>query len=316
MRPVYSNGSTVHLSGIGQDQTLILDHGNTVGDPTTEDSSFRLDKVLLLRPGWRIKGLYGYNFHDSCWCLLEICYPGQLIPLERLLYVFESVPYFKYPSDYRLWGHNYGGLLLFNRRSATPWRYDLMVSCLASRAARLGRDDPFSIFNTQQFLSEHPQLPPEESIHFTVQSRPLNDCFSRIPQEIVDEIIMYVPTADALRCRLVSRALGAIVSSQRFWASRFEPCGEYGFLFEVQPVAKSPRDWRSLYLCMRETNIPDILWNGKRIWKLNRLLVGILSLKWRGIQEVQRAQQEQPNRDPFSVWEEVSKIQDGITNPR
>lgn len=179
MRPVYSNGSTVRLSGIGHNRTISLDCGNTIWGPTAEDASFRLSKISDLRRGREIKGPYGYSFHDSCWRLLERCYPGQSIPLERLFYVFESVPYFPYSDEYHFWGHNYGGLLQFNPQEETPWIYHFMS--LLSRAVPLAKKDPLNLSNTQQFLQEQPQLSPKGNIQLTVQGRSLNELFLENP---------------------------------------------------------------------------------------------------------------------------------------
>lgn len=118
--------------------------------------------------------------------------------------------------------------------------------------------------------------------------------------------------AGALRCRYASRALAGNFPNQRFWASRFEPGGEFSFLFEVQPVTKSSRNWLWIHHCVRDTSIPDVLRNREKVWQWNRILQDILSLEWSGGRTIKHWTTEKFKESNTSTmcWDEVSEITD------
>jgi hypothetical protein len=104
------------------------------------------------------------------------------------------------------------------------------------------------------------------------------DRFARLPLEIQEEIVAYLPTVDVLNLRYTSRTMAAIFDSQGFWKTRFRGSGERGFLsylMQHQRRLKRRRiiDWRLLYHCTNEvSSYGSELRNRKRIWEINRLL--------------------------------------------
>lgn len=229
-------------------------------------------------------GLYGYAFHDSCWCLLKACYQNHSIPFERLYDVFGSLVCVEEWNACPRWGYYYGGLFRLHQESRYPWEYD-KIEHANSRRVRNTHRDPYRVPQVQSLLQKQPESPPNGKIGKAApgnQTEVSRGHLMKLPQEILDEIIMYLPTADALRCRYASRDLARTFFSQRFWATRFGTNGECSFLFEIQAVNKSPRNWRSLYHYLNGANIQGPLRNRKRVWRLSQLLIDMSRLVWCG----------------------------------
>jgi hypothetical protein len=104
------------------------------------------------------------------------------------------------------------------------------------------------------------------------------DHFARLPLEIQEEIVAYLPTVDVLNLRYVSRTMAAIFDSQGFWETRFRGSGERGFLSYLIHHQRSLNrrriiDWRLLYRCTNEVSSYGFqLQNRKRICEINRCL--------------------------------------------
>lgn len=65
-------------------------------------------------------GLYGFLFHDSCWCVLERAFHPEPVPLDRLYEVCLSMPKPLATSCIN-WGHDYGGLHYWQKKPYFPW---------------------------------------------------------------------------------------------------------------------------------------------------------------------------------------------------
>ena len=103
------------------------------------------------------------------------------------------------------------------------------------------------------------------------------DELSTLPLEILETIASYLPTQYALSLRFASKAFNQLTSSQTFWASRFEPEHERGFLFETQD-SKHTGNWLALYNLTEDTNLSPGLKNRKRVWNLSRIVGNLLRL--------------------------------------
>lgn len=94
-----------------------------------------------------------------------------------------------------------------------------------------------------------------------IRPRKGTDAFSKLPEEILQQIIQFMPTLDLLRLRLASRP-AAYVSRlaalpRSFWLSRFTPPFEMGFAL---PEHQDPDlDWRALYFLIRRALRRDVI---------------------------------------------------------
>jgi hypothetical protein len=79
------------------------------------------------------------------------------------------------------------------------------------------------------------------------------DPLSVLPEEILEQIIEYTPTADLLNLRLASKAIACISQLPRlprsFWRSRFTPPHELGFALPEQ--VDEDVDWRYMYFLLK-----------------------------------------------------------------
>ncbi|KAJ5970285.1 uncharacterized protein N7479_000203 [Penicillium vulpinum] len=109
------------------------------------------------------------------------------------------------------------------------------------------------------------------------------DCFGLLAMEIRLEIAGYLPTADFLKLRHVSRAMATLFELQSFWKTRFRVNGDRGFLACLVEAAQSRKsknkNWRSIYRCTARIDQPYLhLWALRRQWRNNRWLADRYSM--------------------------------------
>jgi U3 small nucleolar RNA-associated protein 4 len=136
-----------------------------------------------------------------------------------------------------------------------------------------------TVFSTAQ---EQEELA-TESIEMSAVFRKEVDCFAALPQEILEEIQLLLQSNDVTSLRLSSRSFASVPLNQYFWASRFEPRFDRGFLFEARDMnvrlgtAQTHRDWGALY---RKTSksacLSKGLENRMRIWNCTLSLAKLL----------------------------------------
>ena len=217
-------------------------------------------------------GRHGYVLHNACWCLLEKAFDTEIVPLERLLKVCDSLP-FPLRWEGVCWGHDYGGLVLLDDENYYPWEDRLKEQAIDSEIYDYARANPYDIVDISRLRAIPSDCPPN-----TMLSGQGNDCFKVLPWEILEAIAILLPTKDALILRRASKSFAPIFVSQSFWASKFEPGRERDLIFEKRNC-KEPRDWRSLYgSTSRATSVPG-LQNRWRIWSLIQLLREPLRLR-------------------------------------
>ncbi|KAK4143399.1 uncharacterized protein C8A04DRAFT_12334 [Dichotomopilus funicola] len=233
----------------------------------------------------------GFVFHDACWRLLqEVFYPLP-IPLERLLDVFRSLPSESTLSAQpAFWGHDYGGVALINTGDYFPWEVSPFFAPPAPASFGLPgsdpvfEDDPSQTVGFHHLVQLNSKAPEQPHIALrraaTQPSRPsAKDPFLALPKELCNAIAVLLPTADALRARLVSRAFWPIFYDQHFWISRFKAPRSRSWLFEARDGPAT--DWRSLYRRTRDNaHLPRDLINRRRIWGLLKQVESIVALTW------------------------------------
>ena len=213
---------------------------------------------------------HGFVLHDVCWGLLQKAFgPGE-VPLKRLLEICRSLPF---PSGHLGlgWSHDYGGLFKIDTQEYFPWEEHYIRTSNCGMTDSCALTDPseesgVSAMSTK--WSKHTKHPSEWA-----PKRPGVDCFSRLPWHILEAIAVELVTRDVLNLRFASICFQPIFFFRAlFWASRFRPDGELGFLFEKLNIRKTT-GWLNLYRFLNSASCPLILRNRRRIWELIRPLV-------------------------------------------
>lgn len=143
-------------------------------------------------------------------------------------------------------------------------------------ALRYATENPYDVPQLAEVIAKTAHEP-LNSIPSHAQ-RESNDCFAKLPWEIREAIANYLPTRDALTLRGSSRSFLPLLASPTFWASRFQPGADRGFLFEKQNTAE-PRDWLSLYRMTTYSQSSPGLKNRRRIWDLIQYILRLLHLR-------------------------------------
>lgn len=96
------------------------------------------------------------------------------------------------------------------------------------------------------------------------------DSFARLPMELLQEILLYLPSTDVAKVKMASGTFAAMPLTQRFWASRFQRGFEFHHVFEAQERDAKTRCWRILYSEVKQFQHDPNFRNRYRIW--NRCL--------------------------------------------
>lgn len=143
--------------------------------------------------------------------------------------------------------------------------------------------EPLDIPELRQCLTKtirqqsHDVKPPAQIARMTAV-RDEFECFSQLPPEILDNVLLHLQSKDLCYLRLASRIFAAMPLSQSFWASRFTPAFEFDTIIEVQCTGfrQQDRDWMLLYHRVKAlSTIPGLL-NRNRIWRILQPLVDLL----------------------------------------
>ncbi|KAI1191550.1 hypothetical protein F5B17DRAFT_284526 [Nemania serpens] len=220
---------------------------------------------------------WGFQFHDSCWRLMEqACMPTP-VDLKLLWRILRSVPH---ASQLPLWGHNFGGLYLGTRRGHGSETF-LLLGGTSNLMIPSAYHDPFDVPELKTRLAQTRigndgatstgQGPQPITLSPTPSAG--SDPFSVLPIELREMVLTYVATEDLLPFRLSSRVIAATPLSQCFFQSRFWPSREFGFLFDgfLPGFSKAGIDWRELYRSSKERIKYNLVGLGERnrlrIWK-------------------------------------------------
>ena len=242
------------------------------------------DELPMMRQSpW--DGRHGFILHAVCYSLLQEFFGSKGVPVARLLEVFKSLP-FQYLG--LSWGHDYGGIICIGQENQYPWE-DQYVDGVQQPELTHQRADPWNIRELKGLLQGAQLGLPTEQRANLVNSAPmssevLNNRFTRLPVEVLDCIMPYLPTDDVRNFVRTSKGLAMIVPStlgQSFWASRFQKSFELDFIFETQEH-RDRLDWRALYFrVIKVMPYSSGLQNRKRIWSLIRSpLSKLLGIEW------------------------------------
>ena len=168
------------------------------------------------------------------------------------------------------------------------WSEDIDASIVAGLLEEkpewdfLVSDPDVSVDLTQ--LMQHPPLVPPNilSLNPINSSVDAEDDFSQLPEEILLDIMCFLPTTSVQNVRLASKVIASVPLGPSFWRSRFAYPNE---LCHVRLPAGFPRDhqsstlsvdWRELcyrLLHLDDSRQPDSVKNRRRIVSLNSKLV-------------------------------------------
>ncbi|CAG9996174.1 unnamed protein product, partial [Clonostachys byssicola] len=223
-----------------------------------------------------------FHFHDACFNLL----------LTQIAGISQHPP-----DPMRT------ALLLFYIFDSTPWvrDCDLIPESNYHGAISMRRSE-----EGRQLLYSYPEksFPPIEVSKFSLKehgldvasssavkpSGPLShtDPFYKLPDEIIHDILVHLPSEDLCSARLASRQLrflGAIGNlAQSFWASRFASNREMGYVPTVVTSPWATQFWCEGYFCMQNLERvagPNEIRNRRRIWRclsdLSTILIPLLN---------------------------------------
>lgn len=219
--------------------------------------------------------IWGFPFHRSCWSILTKAFGHDLPDLRGILDVLLSVS--TMGNGRLMFGHDYGGLLkpypgsheaLPGVEHFSSWRPRSLPEYLL--------DPPHSV-ELRLILRESieggaygPVPPPGVSMRPPVNAV---DVFRKLPPEIIQMILLLLPSTDVASLRRASPTLAYLPLSEAFWISRFKSDAEFGFAFEAREdaVARNGHCGSLYNLLHRRLEVPSIR-NRKRVWELATVL--------------------------------------------
>ncbi|KAM3455409.1 hypothetical protein MY3296_002389 [Beauveria thailandica] len=279
------------LCGIGISSSPSSESEDWLREYRAVDPNLRWDTVLnpeglleipvMGQPA--VDGSHGFVLHDACWRLLQKAGGATAISNNRLVEVCQSLPIPLWFNGLT-WGHDYGGRLKLDTEVWYPWK-EIFEAHELEELERLGSlEDPFRGSDLKPVLNGRlsaSNTSKDDASNFTapLEARGRGDCFSRLPWELREMILIYLETKDALNLRQSSWSFQFLFSSLRFWRSRFEPDCEKGFVFEAraQAVANSIDALLGLYRSSTSNASSPPLLNRQRVWKLARKLLPLIS---------------------------------------
>ncbi|KAE8358792.1 hypothetical protein BDV27DRAFT_137125 [Aspergillus caelatus] len=201
------------------------------------------------------------------------------VPIQRLYDICLSCP--AHIEGWLDWGHSYGGLMDRHPIEGYPWE-DVYIAGYIKRflwdkssPLTLATSDPSDVLEVRQALVDSQDRRENTTMTSSISSVWVTtaDCFQKLPQEILEQIQMFLPSRGVANVRLASRSFASLPLTQSFWASRFACHQERGYCFEARDLlyngahALRSRDWRAVY---EETAVTsdssNELKNRKRIW--------------------------------------------------
>ena len=242
------------------------------------------DQLPMMRQSpW--DGRHGFIFHAVCYSILQKFFGSREVPVARLNEVCRSFP-FQYLG--LSWGHEYGGIVRVDGKNQCPWE-DQYLDEVEQPELSHQRADPWNVREVKGLL-QGTQLGSQMRRNIkSTTSAPMNGAvmlnhFTRLPVEVLECIMTYLPTNDVRSFVQTSKGLAMVVPSklgQSFWASRFQQSFELDFVFETQEH-RDRLDWRALYFeVMKVMPCSSGLQNRKRIWGLIRSpLSTLLCMDW------------------------------------
>lgn len=245
---------------------------------------------------------HGFVIHDACWRVLQKSVEPNTIPLGRFFRICSSLT-FPLRGIGVSWGHDYGGLSKIDTKDHYPWEDRLVDQYNESESYQYAKYNPYDVPEVFELLNMSSQE--KQNYELCVTG---TDCFSVLPWEIREAIAIILPTGDFLNLLWSSKSFLPLLTSQTFWASRFQTGNDRDFVFEARH--KRPKDWITLYRMTSRAHSRPGLKNRRRIWGLIRAIVKVLYLQLDQSMECQP-----PIQNPEPRWTVAADVRgDEVSN--
>lgn len=233
---------------------------------TSSDGSPRRRRNDFYQSGYQLDA-WGFPFHESCWKILALVRPGDEVNVQALFDICRSFPVQNNMINY---GHDYGGMVLneASDHSAESARMEPQYYNYPPYPA-----DPLGIPELRRKLEAECLGPPARAeVDVAPQTQyPITraDAFSKLPPEVLQHILEYLPTGEIIPLKQSSKTFANLPILQPFWRSRFLPGGELECVFETRGLARRLGGrWRSAYRTTAAALRGDDAKNRARIWEL------------------------------------------------
>ncbi|RJE26648.1 hypothetical protein PHISCL_01062 [Aspergillus sclerotialis] len=233
------------------------------------------------------KSFPGFGFHEACWTLLKSMYQPTDIDIRLLNNIYRSFPI---QGGLINWGHDYGGRMHYSRDfnslipGEVPMLNRLYIHELLSEEEDLNQVfyfySPSEIPGLTQILHESfastSSICREQREAFEIPLH-IQDPFTRLPVEILEMILMELPSKDVLHLKLASCVFSNILLPQSFFASRFNLGFEFRQILEAQKYHDKIHNWKILYVKVKELSKTHNFRNRMQIWWLILQLQDLLT---------------------------------------
>ncbi|KAJ3466160.1 hypothetical protein MRS44_006818 [Fusarium solani] len=201
--------------------------------------------------------VWGFVFHAACWEIITVLFQPDVQLIFSLCF---SMPI--HGETILDWGHDYGGIVVGIPDDENP----PMLTYIARPSIPGYGRDPYTMYSIQR-LFDSASIPKHMLIDIPARGSPINpdgDVFRRLPNELLQAILVELPREDVGSLRQASPIFTSLHLSESFWASRFWRGHEFHHIFET--LRSRPDSWEKLYLALRymEPRLAD----RKRIWSL------------------------------------------------
>ncbi|KAH7081706.1 hypothetical protein BKA63DRAFT_504385 [Paraphoma chrysanthemicola] len=259
----------------------------------------------------------GYVVHENCWKLLSWALYPQPVNVQTLNLFFRSFGTMP-ECQVVTWGHTYGGLFASN--DADNWSIHLRNERGYTVGTRIWKANPSIVENDRiqdqltswgskgsqvQSKSEEQSVASGDTPSLTPADG--QDCFEDLPPELLENVIMFLPSEDVLPAKLASRAIARLQLSKAFWYSRFWPGQEYEYLIEpllhkAGAITEAQfSDPKIVYDFLRTEPESLVLANRRRIHELLRPIVS--GLQYFASHEKRFGTTEPSGRALASLWQ-------------
>ncbi|RSL59680.1 hypothetical protein CEP54_007154 [Fusarium duplospermum] len=211
--------------------------------------------------------LWGCFIHEACWdflCATDIRFQNPRT-LQALFDICRSLPQSEGILD---WGHNYGGMVKYDPDPEMLFPGEEPDRPILIRPEVFGcTPDPMEN-HLAKFLDS--QSEPRTNMDQTLKFRASTgtDPFSRLPSEVLLEILVRSDTKSVENFRLASKVVANLGRPEKFFSSRFWPGREFDYHFELASCQTLDCKWRHAYVQARILRRGRLVKNRRRVWAL------------------------------------------------
>ncbi|KAG7405862.1 hypothetical protein Forpe1208_v014225 [Fusarium oxysporum f. sp. rapae] len=267
LKESYSGGSRLGENNwvateFGENTVFKVCHDSQSGPGATIDVGLTPSDTTVCTDPDEADEPWGYGFHESCWSIFTKNYTPNL---DVLFAACLSMP--TGANTLLDWGHDYEGASKLEQKFDMPVR----TSCFRSLEAipQVFRSDPYHVPGLVNAIEVAVRLQNDaflSRLEPTVTSLK-SDSFSLLVPELLQSIVILLPTSDVHSLRLASPVFAKLELPESFWASCFQPGHEFDYLPKVHD--RPPQSRRALYHSFKiwARGIQSMA-NRQRVWGL------------------------------------------------